>query len=704
MTAADLRGIFSLPDEAAPRPQKKQKKAEPRPENVSRELHGLWGDRAPPIAITDHISQFRAREKPKWGKNRKTNHWDITPFENQARSDGLMLKHWTRRKETSASAVAPATPTNSHEASKTEVDNDQRRQEPDKYGFAVFDIKVSIPTYSDAGYDEHLISDEWTREETDYLFSIARDFDLRWILIADRYDYQPSATESLPLPKERTMEDLKARYYQVCSKIQLLRTPLASMSTSEFATYEKTTKYDARMETLRKKLAQTLISRTPAEVQEEENLLIELKRIATNQEKFAQERAELHARLEYPQPQSGTQGYQSSQELLHLMQTLAAADRNRKRRSLLGQVDSSMSGNTGGSTPNGTSQSAEHGRGARTSMSGPLSSTSSTRPSFPPNHPGLSAREYAKFGVSKHDRLTAGVAFRNDRITKLMVPKPNAQTIKIKDALRELGIALRLTMPTTRTLAEFDKILEGVTKILDIRKVREKVENEVKVIRAEKRLDQGLEDEAEPNVNGVNGFAKVETGEHGAHDAGLAVNGTQDEQKGEDEVNAQEDEMRFEDEAEQQEGGQGEQKDVAQDGDEDAQAESDHENPSEAVDAEAEQADEAEFPSALQKLNREENEEQADNSDVDMDAAEEEDEAGEVDQDQNGDDAPGDTTQDPDIEDPDMVSKEESSSDEAVSSPAPTSRPSTGRGSVRNKRSASVMSAVSKGSSKRVRK
>ena len=38
---------------------------------------------------------------------------------------------------------------------------------------------------------------EWTKEETDYLFSVARDFDLRWYVIHDRYEYPEGPSRSL---------------------------------------------------------------------------------------------------------------------------------------------------------------------------------------------------------------------------------------------------------------------------------------------------------------------------------------------------------------------------------------------------------------------------------------------------------------------------------------------------------------------------
>lgn len=42
------------------------------------------------------------------------------------------------------------------------------------------------------------IDSNWTKEETNYLFKLVNEWDSRWYLIADRYDY--------PGGKERSME------------------------------------------------------------------------------------------------------------------------------------------------------------------------------------------------------------------------------------------------------------------------------------------------------------------------------------------------------------------------------------------------------------------------------------------------------------------------------------------------------------------
>lgn len=42
---------------------------------------------------------------------------------------------------------------------------------------------------------------EWTKEETDYLFELVKEYDLRWQVIADRYDYvggRPRSMEVRP--------------------------------------------------------------------------------------------------------------------------------------------------------------------------------------------------------------------------------------------------------------------------------------------------------------------------------------------------------------------------------------------------------------------------------------------------------------------------------------------------------------------------
>jgi DNA methyltransferase 1-associated protein 1 len=73
-----------------------------------------------------------------------------------------------------------------------------------------------------------ILDPDWTKEETEYLWSLCADFDLRWIVIADRYEWEG---------KERMMEDLKDRYYSGVRKILASRTPENLMTSAQLEEY-----------------------------------------------------------------------------------------------------------------------------------------------------------------------------------------------------------------------------------------------------------------------------------------------------------------------------------------------------------------------------------------------------------------------------------------------------------------------------------
>lgn len=49
---------------------------------------------------------------------------------------------------------------------------------------------VQVPVYSEQEYQMYLHDDSWTKAETDHLFDLCHRFDLRFIVIHDRYDHQ----------------------------------------------------------------------------------------------------------------------------------------------------------------------------------------------------------------------------------------------------------------------------------------------------------------------------------------------------------------------------------------------------------------------------------------------------------------------------------------------------------------------------------
>jgi len=50
----------------------------------------------------------------------------------------------------------------------------------------------SVMEYSQFEYDQHLADPYWTVQETGYLFSLLREYDLRFVVAADRYRFEGS--------------------------------------------------------------------------------------------------------------------------------------------------------------------------------------------------------------------------------------------------------------------------------------------------------------------------------------------------------------------------------------------------------------------------------------------------------------------------------------------------------------------------------
>lgn len=416
----------------------------------------------------------------------------MTPFKNQARRDGLILKHWHWRDDVNTTAL-PSTPADSHAAS--EEQDERITKASAEYPYAKYDIRVDKPSYSQEQYDTKLRSENWTKDETDYLVDLAYEFDLRWVIIADRYDYkapQPvheGDAMAVAVPtKHRTMEDLKARYYQVAAVAMTLVNPLTSMSESEFAVHEKMTKFDPVVETKRKQFAEGMLLRSQEEVQEEETLLLELKRIVKNEEKFIQERQEIYARLETVPSQGSAAVNRSYEGLSQLLKQLMEAERNKRKR-LLGDGSSTPANGASGPNAGGIGD-----RGQRQSIGGPDKRASFTASQ---GQRQLNARDEAKYGVARHERLTAGVQFRHEKVVKLSQAKSNAQTTKIAAALTELGIPARMYMPTAKTTNEYERLIQNINILLDVRKLSEKIDTEIRVLKAQLEPKELQDDDVE---------------------------------------------------------------------------------------------------------------------------------------------------------------------------------------------------------------
>lgn len=608
---------------------------------------------------------------------------ELAVFSNQARSDGLLLKHWRKKKDTNA-ATFPATPAESNAASEMEQDERIVKTESD-YHYAKFNVKLPRPEYTNDEYETHFKSEDWDKSETDYLMGIAAEYDLRWIVIADRYEYAPSEQKpagegSMAVTmqaKTRTMEDMKARYYNVAAKTMTLRHPMSSMSNAEFEVHEKMTKFDPKLEASRKKLAETLLSRTLDEVKEEESLLAELKRMVSKDESFSQERKELYARLEVPYNSSSPSAPYSSTEIHQVLSNLLNQDKMKKRRFLM----------ESGSTPVSGQQPLAD-RNQRQSMSGHPDKRGSL--SGPSSHRQLTPQLEQKFGVTHHDRLSAGVLFRHEKVLKLSQAKSNAVTAKIGTALTELNISGRLVMPTAKVVSEYERLIQSIYKLLDIRRVSDKLDGEIKIVKAQKELNSARE-RGETSVPQSPTAAKKADGHDQTRKPLDAIGVTEvadseaEEERRGDDAEADEEE----EEGEEEEDAEGDEEEEEGPGSEDEEESGDHKN-NHAEKNEVEDGDE----------NRDEN----------GDANEEEDEedgegGGEADLSNNHEKRNEGEGGDENEEEEDEEGEGEGNNTDMAVEPARASvAPSATTTTTTRKRSASIMSVVSNKSSKRPRK
>ncbi|KAI1750824.1 hypothetical protein F4782DRAFT_235549 [Xylaria castorea] len=509
MASHDVLDVLNLPaDGASSRPTKKQKTSAPRPnlKGLAREVQSLGGDN--PIAIVPEISTFKKR---RFGSRKPAARWELSPFRNSARDDQtLQLRHW--KKETEDQSRATSQPQSGQTPGDNSMEGMKKTDAVDDSGFAKFNAQVDVPQYSEDQYNSNLVNDDWTKDETDYLFSLARDFDLRWPLIWDRYDYTPQLpghikeekdvdgidldTAMITAPLPRTMEDLKKRYYEVAAKMMAVQKPVQYMTQAEFSLHETMANFNPATETQRKNFAQDSLTRSIDEAREEEQLLIEVRRIVARQQRLNQDRQDLYRRLDFPPTEQDITSFKSSTGLSTLLQNLASVDRSKKRKSIL---DVNGANTPGSAQPsallNSTPVSESRRESIAASTSGHRDSIGGGDRSERPAKKGgqqqlqqerkkLTEQEEKIYGVSHHDRLPSGPTFRYERINKILTTKSNAQHQRITNTLAELDIPGRLTMPTRSVVEEMEKLLASIAVLLDLRKVNDKLDGEVRVEQA----------------------------------------------------------------------------------------------------------------------------------------------------------------------------------------------------------------------------
>ncbi|KII94890.1 hypothetical protein PLICRDRAFT_86353 [Plicaturopsis crispa FD-325 SS-3] len=421
-SAADVRSILALPSTpsaAGPsQPRKQSTTSTRKPEGISRELYSLIGPSAPSLAA--HLAKPRLKQKPNLGGGGKVK-WEWRPFRNSGRTDSLQLHHWV-----------------------------QATTEPDaEYPFAKYNIQPTTYTYSQDEYTR-LLEDEnkiWTKEETDYLFKLVQEYDSRWFVIHDRYDY--------PDGEEHSLEDLKDRYYGVCRKLLRSR-PWAGDEASRNQLYAKF-EFDKGREETRKKYIASLENRTPEQIAEEDALFIEIKRLEQNERRFKKERDEL-------------------------LRTLAG-------------VDSGLPDVIGEEDGFGDALVADPKKKRRPGVDTNSPSTPSNIISLGPPPPrkaqtAKSAAYDATHCIIRTDTpattsSATKAAHQAAHLRSFKLPQPKtAMAPKIAQVLSELGVThTRLVMPTRENSAQLESLLEATSALVETKKVVDKVEQDIRVLK-----------------------------------------------------------------------------------------------------------------------------------------------------------------------------------------------------------------------------
>ncbi|XP_057461379.1 SWR1-complex protein 4-like isoform X2 [Actinidia eriantha] len=234
----DAKDILGLPKTPLPLPQEKksrpQKDSQRKPDGISREVYALTGGLAPLMPSIDVAQQKRRAQ----AENEKIT-WQWLSFTNSARKDNLQLYHWVR-------VVNGVPPTGD-------------------YSFAKYNKSVDILKYTDEEYEKYLTDPMWTKNETDQLFDLCEWFDLRFVVIADRFQ------------SSRTVEELKDRYYSVSRTILIARASSPDDVSGHPIVKES---YNVSQEIERKRALSMVLSQTKHQERKDTEVLAEAKRIS----------------------------------------------------------------------------------------------------------------------------------------------------------------------------------------------------------------------------------------------------------------------------------------------------------------------------------------------------------------------------------------------------------------------------------------
>ncbi|KAM9907413.1 hypothetical protein OXX69_006439 [Metschnikowia pulcherrima] len=326
---------------------------------------------------------------------------------------------------------------------------------------------------------------DWTYKETQILFQYCKDFELKWHIINDRF----------PACFERSMEDLKEHFYRVCAKILKYKGTGNPNLLESLDAFSKTAEID------RKQYLESLLKRTPAEIAEEESLVIEARRFELAAKKMLMERSNLLTLLDSPQASQSVQQYQSSQGLTNLYNNLMILDKHQKKK--MSQKANVPADPVPPPIPSAASSSHKRDRTFQTHLQQYLAGVLKNQAPVKgePNAiqqllaKRLTTKEEEAYGLHYHanERLNPNVILRSTQ--KLSGLQQRQSVFKaVNNVLQELGIptaggtSWKPNMPTRKTMAKYDEMVKAVVALLEVKKGKDKLEAEIELIKSQRGL------------------------------------------------------------------------------------------------------------------------------------------------------------------------------------------------------------------------
>ncbi|EGG02790.1 uncharacterized protein MELLADRAFT_117485 [Melampsora larici-populina 98AG31] len=409
---------------------------------MEQDLFKLIGNNSASLTL-ETLKHIQNKSKPSPSTSASTAKWNLIDIANPARKVQLKVKHWVRSDKPS---VSP---------------------------FSKFNTSSNLYTYSTEEYYHYLRDDDWTKEETDYLFSLLKDYDLRFPVISDRYDF---------LGSSRSIDDLKSRYYSICQKLILNRPsnssgePLDEMSKKQLI---QSYHFDKNREIERKKQVKRLMNRSLNQIQEENFLYIETRRFEQSVEKRNQERHELMELI-------GGLPF----EIYNQLKQWPEVDTNNQDESNANETNKSNTLQENNSTKHKTNKSNKTQDQSFEDLSvdpvEQLNPTDATHISRDTSNDAKNCIYRFNHALPYHH---PSVTLRSSRIHQ---PKSAAYATRINSILTELEIPINISTPkplimaTRENVESYTSLLGSANKLSELKRHVDKVESDLRNLRRRK--------------------------------------------------------------------------------------------------------------------------------------------------------------------------------------------------------------------------